>query len=76
MHPRDGAHLEETSPLLAVSSAAQDSPTATDAAVNGRAQRLVSLDLLRGLVMIFESIDHARNFLANFDKGHIKHERW
>jgi hypothetical protein len=26
--------------------------------------------------MIFESIDHAREFLGSFDKGHIKHERW
>ena len=35
--------------------------------------RITALDALRGLLMIFESLDHAREFLSDI---HIDHEEW
>lgn len=51
----------------------EQQPLLSQTSVPSRSSRLASLDLLRGLVMIFESIDHARALISNIK---VKHETW
>ncbi|KAI8912430.1 hypothetical protein EDD86DRAFT_201321 [Gorgonomyces haynaldii] len=44
-----------------------------DRPVPVRKQRVTGLDLFRGLIMVFESLDHARDFASNIQ---IQHEEW
>jgi uncharacterized membrane protein len=38
--------------------------------------RLVSIDLLRGLVMVLMTLDHTKDFFANFGFNALDLDRW
>ncbi|RIA84410.1 hypothetical protein C1645_742347 [Glomus cerebriforme] len=42
---------------------------------NTKSRRVVALDVFRGFLMVLQSLDHARIFLAN-DKSQAEHETW
>lgn len=61
----------ENTPLLPISSFPDRGVSGGGS--GGGANRLYGLDLFRGLIMVFESIDHSREFLS---KIKVDHEEW
>ncbi|KAI9092621.1 hypothetical protein DFS34DRAFT_632513 [Phlyctochytrium arcticum] len=68
-----GAASDETSPLLGRRAVAATNAEPVPNVAPAKPARLLYLDHIRGLLMIFQSIDHSRGMLSRIN---IPHEEW